>query len=273
MKDMRMTWEEAVLWLKAQPDQAELVRACFYDDPLIEAAERYYKSSEWTAVRKFLPGKPGRALDLGAGRGISSYALAKDGWETVALEPDKSVVVGAGAIRSLAREAGLDIRVEETWGEKLPFEDGFFDLVHGRQVLHHAGDLKKLCRETARVLKKGGTFIATREHVISRPEDLERFRKNHPLHDLYGGENAYLLDEYISAIRGAGFRLKHVLNPCESDINLFPDTVEKSRARLAKSFKVPWPGLMPDVLLRFLGWRDDMPGRLYTFVGIKTDGR
>ena len=27
------TWEEAVIWLKAQPDQAELVQACFFDDP------------------------------------------------------------------------------------------------------------------------------------------------------------------------------------------------------------------------------------------------
>ncbi len=272
MNDARLTWEEAVLWLKAQPDQAELVRACFFDDPLVEAAERYYRSSEWIAVSKFLPAKPGRALDLGAGRGISSYALAKDGWQTVALEPDKSAVVGAGAIRELAREAGLDIRVEETWGEKLPFEDGSFDLVHGRQVLHHAGNLKILCREAARVLKRGGFFIATREHVISRKGDLERFHENHPLHNLYGGENAYLLDEYISAISGAGFKLMYVLNPCESDINLFPDTVEKSRARLAGSLRLPWPGLIPDVMLKFLGWRSDVPGRLYTFVGTKTDG-
>ncbi len=273
MKDKSMTWEEAVLWLRRQPGQAELVRACFYDDPLIEAAERYYKSSEWRAIRRFLSANPGRALDLGAGRGISSYALAKDGWETVALEPDGSKIVGSGAIRSLAKEAGLDIRVEETWGEKLPFEDGFFDLVHGRQVLHHAKDLKRLCKEAARVLKKGGTFIATREHVISRRDDLERFLKNHPLHNLYGGENAYLLDEYISAMRSAGFRLRYVLNPYRSDINLFPDTVENLRTGLAKSLKMPWPGLIPDVLIKFLGWRNDTPGRLYTFIGIKTDGK
>src|SRR3989304_10231248 len=97
-----MTWEEAVLWLKQQPDQTELVKACFFDDPLIETAERYYKSSEWEAVRELIPNPQGKALDLGAGRGISSYALAKDGWDTTALEPDKSKIVGAGAIRSLA---------------------------------------------------------------------------------------------------------------------------------------------------------------------------
>jgi hypothetical protein len=32
-----MTWEQAVRWLREQPEQQDLVRACFYDDP-VEAA-------------------------------------------------------------------------------------------------------------------------------------------------------------------------------------------------------------------------------------------
>ena len=169
------SWEEAVLWLRTQPDQQQLVR-CFYDDPLLDAAARYYASTEWIAVRGLLKGNRGMALDLGAGRGISSYALARDGWKVSALEPDPSEVVGAGAIRSLARDAKLDIGVEqENWGESLPYPDATFDLVYGRQVLHHARDLHQLCREAARVLKPGGTFVATREHVISRAEDLRIF--------------------------------------------------------------------------------------------------
>ena len=62
------------------------MRACFFDDPLAAAAERYYRSSEWAAVRALLPPRPGLALDLGSGRGISAYALARDGWRVVALE-------------------------------------------------------------------------------------------------------------------------------------------------------------------------------------------
>src|SRR6266542_1569765 len=53
-----MTWEEAVLWLRGQPDQVELVRAGYYDDPLTEAAERYRASTEWQALRTFLPPPP-----------------------------------------------------------------------------------------------------------------------------------------------------------------------------------------------------------------------
>jgi SAM-dependent methyltransferase len=260
------SWEEAVLWLRTQPDQHQLVRACFFDAPLLEAAERYYASAEWIAVRRILAGKHGAALDLGAGRGISSYALARDGWQVSALEPDPSEVVGAGAIRALAREAGLGIRIEQEWGESLPFPDSSFDLVHGRQVLHHAKDLQQLCAEVARVLKPGGLFIATREHVISRAEDLPEFLASHPLHKLYGGEHAYLLDEYLHAIRAGGIVLTKVLNPYESDINLYPDTVTDLKRRLSKRIYLP-PAIIPDVLLAALGALSRVPGRLYTFIG------
>jgi SAM-dependent methyltransferase len=267
MSDKNLSWEDAVTWLKTQPDQIDLVRACFYDDPLIESARRYRDSSEWRAVREFLT-TTGRALDLGAGRGIASYALAKDGWQVTALEPDSSAMVGANAIRGLAKESGLAIQVVEKWGEQLPFPEESFDLVHARAVLHHARDLRVLCGEAGRVLKKGGIFIATREHVITRREDLPLFLANHPLHGLYGGENAYLLDEYLAAIRAAGIRLSTVLNPFQSDINLYPETKTGLKRRIARQLGLP--GLwVPDWVLSWLGRLGNAPGRLYTFVGRK----
>ena len=36
----RMTWEQAVQWLREQPDMQGLVQACYFDDPLAQAAER-----------------------------------------------------------------------------------------------------------------------------------------------------------------------------------------------------------------------------------------
>jgi SAM-dependent methyltransferase len=264
-----ISWEEAVLWLRRQPGQEWLVRACFYDDPLLDAAIRYWESTEWQAVRAFLPGECGAALDIGAGRGISSYALARDGWKVTALEPNPSAVVGAGAIRGLAEAARLEIEVTETWGEQLPFADATFDAVHCRQVLHHARDLGQLCGEIGRVLKPGGRFIATREHVISRREDLQAFLDMHPLHKLYGGENAFLLDEYVNAIQGGGIRLEHVLNPQASDINLYPETLNDVRVRFAKRYHWPLPALIPDKLLAWQGARSNFPGRVYTFVGHK----
>ena len=138
----KLSWEQAVQWLRDKPDQQDLVRACYYDDPLPAAAERFWQSLEWKSITALLPpAQGGFALDLGAGRGISSYALAKEGWKVSALEPDPSTLVGSGAIRSLAHDSGLPIEVVTEFSEKLPFEDNSFELVNCRQVLHHARDL------------------------------------------------------------------------------------------------------------------------------------
>ena len=268
---VQMTWEEAVLWLKRQPDRQDLVRACFYDDPLVEAARRFHASREWQGVRALLPSprEGAKALDLGAGRGIAAYALATDGWDATALEPDPSRIVGAGAIRQLAADAGVRIAVVQEWGERLPFPDASFDVVHARQVLHHANDLDRLCAEVFRVLKPGGFLVATREHVISRKEDLDAFLASHPLHSLYGGENAYTLARYRSALEGAGFQIRRMYAPWESEINLFPQTILDARINLARRLRWPLPRLIPLwVVQRWSRWLDT-PGRLYSFVVAK----
>lgn len=269
MSANHQTWEEAVIWLKAQPDQVELVRACFFDDPLIDAAERYYASSEWEAVRELVGSPGGRALDVGAGRGISSYALARDGWHVTALEPDPSAVVGVGAISQLAVDSHLPIEVVMEWGEALPFPDASFDLVYGRQILHHARSLPLLCAEMARVLKPGRIFFATREHVIFKDADLAVFLAEHPLHRLYGGENAYRLREYRRAIQDAGIRLTRVLNPWASAVNLYPRSASEIRELIhARLPFVPVSAIRPS-LLPWLGWFLRSPGTAYSFLGVR----
>jgi SAM-dependent methyltransferase len=278
-----LTWAQAVQTLRDDPKQEALVRACYYDDPLREAANRFWRSLEWKLITEYLPTVPGDALDLGAGRGISSYALARDGWRVTALEPDPSPLVGAGAIESLVVETGLSIRVVSDYSETLPFSDASFDLVHCRQSLHHAKDLLQTCREIGRVLKPGGMMIATREHVISKLEDLQTFLDQHPLHHLYGGENAFLLRDYTKAIRSGGLKIDKLLAPYDSAINYFPATEEQidsvcvsyaaklTGRRLAhylagSSFTGPHIKWLCRKSFNIL---TKSPGRLFSFVAIK----
>ena len=74
-----------------------------------------------------------------------------------------------------------------------------YDVVVARQVLHHARDLGQFCREMARLARPGGLVVTLRDHVISGPEQMQAFLDGHPLHHLYGGENAFTLDAYRSA--------------------------------------------------------------------------
>ncbi|MFS8047086.1 class I SAM-dependent methyltransferase [Rhizobium sp. BR 314] len=280
----QMSWEESVQWLRDQKDQQALVRACYFDDPLQDAAERFWESGEWKAIAALLPTPGGMALDLGAGRGISSYALARDGWDVTALEPDPSMLVGAGAIHSLSASSGLTIKVAGDYSEKLPFADNTFDVINARQVLHHARDLPQTCREVYRVLKPGGVIIATREHVLSRREDLQAFLDAHALHKFYGGENAFLLQEYLSAMTDAGLHLDKVLAPLDSPINYFPMTPEQCFIHCTRpiaamigrpltniifSRKHVVGRMLMKRLVAALNARDQTPGRLYSFLAIK----
>ena len=274
------TWENAVIWLRGQPDQRQLVLDAFYDDPLIAAAKRYFCSDEWQSVSQILHGRTGSALDVGAGRGIASYALARNGFTVNALEPDPSVIVGAGAIRTLAAEAALPISVVEEFSERLPFAEGIFDVVFARAVLHHTRDLELACSEMHRVLRPGGILVAAREHVISKEADLERFLGGHPLHHLYGGEHAFVLERYTNALKGAGFGSLEVLPPLRSPINLFPYTIDTLRDAVIDkiSRRIParpvWRMVFHsnrifETLLSVCGRFDSRPGRLYSFVGHK----
>jgi SAM-dependent methyltransferase len=270
------TWEEAVQWLISQPDKQEIVKACYYDLPLSSAADRYWQSNEWHSIRGFLPQTQGMALDIGAGNGIASYALAKDGWQVSALEPDPSEVVGVGAIRKLASDSNLPITVVQEFGEQLPFPDAHFEFVFARQVLHHAKDLPQLCREIYRVLKPGGVFIAVRDHVISTKADLPKFLDSHPLHKLYGGENAYLLSEYADALRSAKLQISQIFGSLDSPINYAPHTHDTLKQELVtKLVRIPGGHIAASLLLnknsfpytlKLLSKLDRRPGRAVSFV-------
>jgi len=266
-----------VRWLRAQPDQQQLVRDSYYDDPLDASARRYRDGVEFAALRAWLP-PHGEALELGAGRGIASYALASAGLRVVALEPDPSALVGAGAIAWLASATGAAIEPVVGVSENLPFADGRFDVVLARAVLHHTRDLDSSCREVARVLRPGGRFLAIREHVLSHPDDLSRFQSAHPLHRLYGGEYAYVLARYLAAIENAGLEVEHVLDPFASALNHAPRSLDDLRREIASRvlpgnagaaigsafLRAGWP-----VARRLLASVDRRPGRLYSFIGRK----
>lgn len=280
MSDKMLTWEEAVKWLREQPEKSELVKLCYYDDPIEVAAERFFQSEEWTELISLLKSKKsGKVLDIGAGRGISSYAFAKSGYEVTALEPNPSALVGSESIRQLSRRTSVNIEVVQDWGEILPFPDSTFDIVYGRAVLHHAHDLNQLCKEAARVLKPNGYFIATREHVISKKEDLQKFLDSHLLHHLYGGENAYLLAEYLTAIKLSGLKTIDIFTPYQSVINYFPMTTLQ-RQNLVKPVLTRRLGnligirlaklkFLQDIYAWILDRKLDHAGRHYSFLAVK----
>lgn len=279
----RLTWEDAVRWLLEQPHLQHVVRDCYYDRPPRAAAERYAASAEWAAVRPLLGDRRGRAVDLGAGHGITCVALAREGFHVTAVEPDRSDLVGRGAIARLADELSLHVEALDGTAETIPVPDDSFDVALAREVLHHTRDLPRACREIYRVLRPGGRFLSLRDHVISSRSDLPRFLESHALHRLYGGENAFLEREYLEAVRAAGFLVERRLRSFDSVINFAPHSRDGLRQAFASRVgRIPLAATTVSALLspewvfdRFLSvmstidWR---PGRLLSLVCRKPGG-
>ena len=266
-----ISWEEAVRWFRAQPDHAQAVCENYFDLPVQKAAERYAEGEEFAEVLRLLGTGNGRTvLDLGAGNGIASVALARNGWRVTAVEPDPSEEVGTGAIRSLIQDAGIDLSLVQCAGEQLWFPDGAFDAVHARQVFHHASSLEGMARQTARVLRSGGLLLAVREHVADDEEQLASFRAAHPLHRLFGGESAY-----AHAFVSAGLRLRNVWGPLESILNFYPGTEAERQTVLDRIASAGWGGAgrwlrrVPQfraMQVKRSTRRDRTPGRLFSFL-------
>lgn len=259
-------WESAVRTLLADPAQRQVVLDCYYDQPVSAAALRYSKSEEWSALKPMIPEGVRTAVDIGAGQGVSSAALALAGIQVTAVEPDPSALVGRGAIEELARTLQLPIHAVDGTAESIPAVDGAFEFALARQVLHHASDLTAACREIYRVLRPGGTFLAIRDHVVSRHADRPRFFAAHPLHRFYGGENAYREDEYLDAMRAGGFGLVRVLRSFDSVVNFAPHSRASLRSALVDRVRrVPLAAPALDAVLRSDAAYDALLGLMSRF--------
>jgi SAM-dependent methyltransferase len=270
-----MSTAEAIEHLREDPEYAELIRDSYLGPDTREASSRFESSAEFEETKAVVGGFQGReVLDLGAGTGIASLAIANAGAARVfALDPDPSPVVGRGAIASLSEDR---IEIVDGVGEAIPLPDASVDIVYGRQVLHHTRDLDAVAREANRVLRPGGIFFCCREHVVAGDEELAAFLESHAVHRLAGGENAYRLDQYVGAVERSGLRLRHVWGLYDTVINAFPvvrtneELKEQRRTMLGKPLAAlgPLAGRLPGTS-RLVHKRLEphtYPGAPYTFV-------
>jgi SAM-dependent methyltransferase len=105
------------------------------------------------AARPYLPGAGGRVLDLGAGTGRFSAALADaTGAAVLACEP-------SAAMRAVCRVTCPEIPIVAGTAQAAPFRDHAFDAVWASQVIHHVDDLPAFAVNLRRILRPGGHLL------------------------------------------------------------------------------------------------------------------
>jgi SAM-dependent methyltransferase len=96
-----------------------------------------------------------RVLDLGAGDGAFAAELVRAGCSVVAVDVSEEALR-----RARARVPGLDARLVRE-GAPLPLDEDSVDVVWAGEVLEHLADVAGLLAEVRRVLRWGGTLVAT----------------------------------------------------------------------------------------------------------------
>lgn len=276
-KPYRYTWEEAIESLRQDPRHGDLIFDAYLTSDLLQNCRRFAASAEFAETLALVRTHQPRGhdlLDVPAGNGIGTVAFAKAGFNVTAVEPDSSESVGRGAIAKCLAAENLTARIVTAYGESLPFEPRSFDIVYVRQGLHHARDLKAMLREYARVLRPGGLLLCCREHVVDDyNRSLQAFLDNQVDHQLYGGEHAFTLTDYVSAFEDARLKIVRKYGPYDSSINLHPNTLESLAEKICSATAGRILGvLLPRPLVVRLGmWRlrrSKRPGRLYSFLAI-----
>jgi 2-polyprenyl-3-methyl-5-hydroxy-6-metoxy-1,4-benzoquinol methylase len=102
--------------------------------------------------RRYVAGPGLKVLDLGCRDGSLSRAYA-DGNEIVGVDADREALAAAAELGIETHWADLD--------DPLDFDDASFDVVVAGELLEHLRDPHRVVEDVRRVLRPGGTFVAS----------------------------------------------------------------------------------------------------------------
>ena len=153
-------------------------------------------------------------LDLGSGAGKDVFLAAqKVGDEGraigVDMTPEMIALARKNAVRFFETTGLVNVEFREGHIEDLPVEEASVDLVISNCVINLSPDKPQVFREVYRVLKPGGRMIVS-DIVLNRSLP-QQFKDDA---DLYAAciAGALLREEYVAAIRDAGFAKVEILS-------------------------------------------------------------
>lgn len=159
-----------------------------------------------------------KVLDLGCGRGTSSFLLAQMGYKVEGIEvsyetsdPTTTSYVFCASdqlplwekTREVCENKSLNFNFYD--GLKLPYQSGTFDWIFAYAVIEHVEDINFTLKELNRVLKTGGKMLISRTpNKYSYTENIAKALKV-PAHD-----NLYSKSEIIRLLTKNNFDIEFI---------------------------------------------------------------
>lgn len=131
---------------------------------VVDAEARFYANrlNELSRIDRFKGSSKRRAIEIGAGSGVASIALAKLGFSVVAIDNGYNGLTqdSQSAAQVLAEKNNVTIDfVNADAATDVPFDDNTFDLSISNSVLEHIDPLDGVFREISRLLTPDGVAI------------------------------------------------------------------------------------------------------------------
>ncbi len=157
-------------------------------------------------------------LDLGSGGGIDVFLAAKrvgPGGRAIGIDMTEEMIKKAESTARKYGYANVEFRIGEI--ENLPVKDNSVDVIISNCVINLSIDKEKVFREAFRVLKPSGRIMIS--DLVTEGELPDDIKKSF---DAWAGCIAGALEknEYLDAIRKAGFRSVEVVSESTYDIDV-----------------------------------------------------
>lgn len=174
-----------------------------------------------------------RVLDVATGAGHTGLHLASLGHEVTCADLSAAMLE---RVREGAAERGLHVETRQHPAEELPYADGSFELVTCRIAAHHFSSPAAFVRETARVLRPGGTFLLIDGSVPDDEPEAEAWL--HQVEKLRDPSHARLLPprEWKTLCTDAGLEVCHaeLTELKQPDLEWYFETAATSAENRAK---------------------------------------